>query len=327
MSYASTADATTPETGGASRLGEMVADGLQQENRAALAAGSAPVTNRPGLSAANAVAASPSDRRKSWNPSLSGGAAIASGTKFANVTGQAAAKSLRFAANEVGFEDVTDERPKASRSAGGVVGGLIATTGNLIGAVSPYHAQLGPNPKRPGYTLDRYLLPEMNAKTLKRTAEAVASAAPRPYRRSQSQPGTPGARSPNDGTVMNRMDANASSETQAVSPEGPMTPSMEKHGGGAHAPLHSRKHSGNILHIPGQGFHALKSWKTGQSAVNTPDVGSANGHGGDYFGSAEEDAALAKAEWQRKIKKRNKDKRKKVSVKRRSAACTEVHPY
>lgn len=301
--------ATTPESGGGERLNEMVADGLQDENRAAMAAGSAPVADPQRRPVVGGGTTSPSDRRKSWNPSLATGGALAGGTKFA---GQAAAKSLRFAANEVGIEDMTDERPKASRSAGGVVGGLIATTGNLIGAVSPYHAQLGPNPKRPGYTLDRYLLPEMNAKTLKRTAEAVASAAPRPSRRSQSQPGTPGPRSPSSpGVVMGRPDGNASSETQAV------TPSTEKFGGNGHAngysaPTHTRKHSGNILNIPGHGFHALKTWKTGASAVNTPDVGSANGHGGDYFGSAEEDAALAKAEWQRKIKKRNKDKRKKV---------------
>ncbi|CAO1630014.1 unnamed protein product [Parajaminaea phylloscopi] len=248
-----------------------------------------------------------SDRRKSWNPSLSTEAALASGTKFANRTGTAAAKSLRFVANETGFDDVGEERPRAARSAAGVVGGLIATTGNLIGAVSPYHAQLGPNPKRPGYTLDRYLLPEMNAKTLKRTAEAVASAAPRPTRRSHSQPGTPGARSPG-GPVMYRPEGNVSSDTHAGTPS-------DKYANGKPPPsmAHSRKHSGNILHIPGHGFNALRTWTTGNSNVNTPDPVSAMGQT-DYFGTAEEDAALAKVEWQKKLKKRKQDKRKKEEI-------------
>ncbi|CAO1625358.1 unnamed protein product [Jaminaea pallidilutea] len=299
---------STPEREGGNRLDEMVAEGLRRENAKATAAGAAPVA--PPSGAAGADSRSAYERRKSWNPSLATETARNGGTKIANATGTAAVKSLRFVANETGFEDVGDERPKASRSSAGVIGGLIATTGNLIGAVSPHHAQLGPNPKRPGYTLDRYLLPEMNAKTLKRTREAVASAAPRPSRRSQSQPGTPGPRSPGAESVMTRPDQNASSETQAVTPSEKV--------GTQHKPFpslaHSRKQSGNILNIPGQGFHALKTWTTGASALNTPDPSRGGGQN-DYFGgSAEDDEAVAKAEWQRKLKKRNKDKRKKEEI-------------
>ncbi|KAL4402187.1 pheromone-regulated protein Prm10 [Malassezia pachydermatis] len=96
---------------------------------------------------------------------------------------------MKHVANDVGI-DVMDERPKAARSAAGTIGALVATTGNLIGAVSPLHAQLGPNPRRPGYTLDRYLLPEINEKTLRRTAKIVAEAAPVPKRLREAR--TPG---------------------------------------------------------------------------------------------------------------------------------------
>lgn len=126
-------------------------------------------------------------RRSSVFP---GGAGLAhmAGNNLTSVgyLGQQAIKSV---ANDVGI-DVMDERPKASRSAAGTIGALVATTGNLIGAVSPLHAQLGPNPKRPGYTLDRYLLPEMNEKTLRRTAKIVAEAAPVPKK--MRMPNTPG---------------------------------------------------------------------------------------------------------------------------------------
>lgn len=256
-------------------------------------------------------------RRRSFAPSISSNGNWAKrdfgqdATKFANLTTTAATKTLKAVTTEAGFEDVTDERPKAARSSAGVVGGLIATTGNLIGAVSPYHAQLGPNPKRPGYTLDRYLLPEMNAKTLKRTAEAVAHAAPRPYRRSQSQPGTPGAvRSPTGGmaNVMGRPDQNASSETQAATPNEKYPPPPTAKTGYASS-LMPRKGQGNLLHLPGNTF---KSWTGGHSAMNTPDPGQHGG--GDYFGSAEDDERLAKEEWQKRLKKRSRDKRKKEEI-------------
>lgn len=288
------------------RLRDIMSEGLQEEKEKekALAAGTVPAVSPTGAAAAARRQAQ--DRRKSWNPSISTETALQSGSKFAAKTGTAVAKSWRFVANETGFDDVGEERPRAARSAAGVAGGLIATTGNLIGAVSPYHAQLGPNPKRSGYTLDRYLLPEINAKTLKRTAEAVANAAPRPSRRSQSQPGTPGPRSPTG--IMYRPDGNLSSDTQAVTPS-------EKHANGKPPPsmAHSRKHSSNILQLPGQGFNALRTWTTGHSNINTSDPGIGLGQN-DYFSSAEDDAAIAKAEWQKKLKKRKQDKRKKEEI-------------
>ncbi|KAE8268871.1 hypothetical protein A4X09_0g3470 [Tilletia walkeri] len=119
------------------------------------------------------------------------------------VLSKAASHVAKVAVAETGLESAMDERPKAARNGGGTIGALIATTGNLVGAVSPHLAQLGPNPKRPGFTLDRYLLPEMNAKTLRQTAEIVADASlpPRSWRSvpgtpnmwaSRSAPGTPG---------------------------------------------------------------------------------------------------------------------------------------
>lgn len=299
----STADATsvasTPDREQRNGLHSMVSEGLRAQNVKAAADGSAPVAPPAGAAGANRRPANV--RTKSWAPSSDW---AQNPSKIAAMTSQVGKKTLKVVANEAGFEDVTDERPKASRSSAGVVGGLIATTGNLIGAVSPYHAQLGPNPKRPGYTLDRYLLPELNAKTLKRTAEAVATAAPRPARRSQSQPGTPGIRSPNGGTIMGRKDYNASSETQAATPNEKQ--SKYASGGGLNT-VQSRK--GHILQLPGQAF---QKW-TGHSAVNTPDPG-AHDANGDYFGNAEEDERLAKAEWQKKIKKRTRDKRRKEEI-------------
>ncbi|UZJ54874.1 hypothetical protein CBS101457_004194 [Exobasidium rhododendri] len=254
--------------------------------------------------------------RKGWGPSASPGTwnNLAGGSN--KVVG-ASKKVLTVAAKETGFEDAVDERPKASRSAGGTIGALIATTGNLIGAVSPHHAQLGPNPKRPGYTLDRYLLPEMNAKTLRKTAQIVADAAPRPFR---SQPGTPGYyHSPPSGTAIARKETNDSAETQAV------TPPSE-----AHSPKKvitrpsslynvrtgptSRKSSSvpfSNLHLPTMPSFARTL--TNHSTVNTPDPSDANHIGSDYFGT-ESDEQAQKAEWQRKLRKRAKDKRKKEEI-------------
>lgn len=244
-----------------------------------------------------------------WTSELAGG--IANRSK----------RAVAVAAKETGFdglEDVVDERPKASRSGAGVMGALVATTGNLIGAVSPHHAQIGPNPKRPGYTLDRYLLPEMNAKTLRKTAEIVADAAPRPFRSQPGTPGrysvseTPGAHSPD---VFARKETRDSNETQADTPRS-----------GTHSPIksitrpsslvnvrtgaHSRKGSGPLqshLHLP----HFSRGW-TGQSNVNTPDI---IGHSErpDYF-SSEADEKAQKQEWQRKLRKRAKDKRRKEEI-------------
>ncbi|KAF9448693.1 DUF1212-domain-containing protein [Macrolepiota fuliginosa MF-IS2] len=49
-------------------------------------------------------------------------------------------------------------RPVQSRNAGGVIGSLIASTGNLAGAAAPIHNQLQSSVKRPGYRLSRYSL-------------------------------------------------------------------------------------------------------------------------------------------------------------------------
>lgn len=46
-------------------------------------------------------------------------------------------------------------RPAAARSAAGVFGGLIASTGNISGAAAPAASTLAPSAKRPGYHLSR----------------------------------------------------------------------------------------------------------------------------------------------------------------------------
>lgn len=220
----------------------------------------------------------------------------------------ASKKAVALAANQAGFdtlEEAVEERPKSARSSAGVFGALVATTGNLIGAVSPHHAQIGPNPKRAGYTLDRYLLPEMNAKTLKRTAEIVADAAPKPHFR--SQPPTPGHHSP---SAIIRKETQDSNETQAATPpSGSQTPKKRPASlTNARGIIHSRKNSGtHHLSIPG--IHPLGRL---YSNVNTPDALN-NADRTDYFGS-EVDERLAKQEWQRKLRKRAKDKRKKEEI-------------
>lgn len=286
-------------------LSSLVSTELKRENAMAVSRGSAPVSASP--------------RRKSWAPGTSPGNwtrdISEGGVKIAG----AGKKVLTVAAKDIGFEDAVDERPKASRSGGGTIGGLIATTGNLIGAVSPHHAQLGPNPKRPGFTLDRYLLPEMNAKTLRKTAQIVADAAPRPYR---SQPGTPGHHSPQSTTNIARKETNDSAETQAATPQsGTYSPKKVATRPSSiinvRSNLHSRKNSGHPghpghLHLPQ--LPAFARSLTGHSNVNTPDVlTSGEQHGGDYFGT-EVDEKAQKIEWQRKLKKRAKDKRKKEEI-------------
>ncbi|KAJ7607787.1 hypothetical protein DFH06DRAFT_1018404 [Mycena polygramma] len=46
--------------------------------------------------------------------------------------------------------------PHKPRNGGGVLGALIASTGNISGAAAPVPSQLAPNIKRPGYHLSRY---------------------------------------------------------------------------------------------------------------------------------------------------------------------------
>ncbi|KAL0564685.1 pheromone-regulated protein prm10 [Marasmius crinis-equi] len=47
-------------------------------------------------------------------------------------------------------------RPAKARGAGGVIGPLIASTGNIAGAAAPTNSRLAPTLKRPGYHLSRY---------------------------------------------------------------------------------------------------------------------------------------------------------------------------
>ncbi|KAK4689555.1 hypothetical protein P7C73_g572, partial [Tremellales sp. Uapishka_1] len=54
------------------------------------------------------------------------------------------------------------DRPKAARNGAGVIGALIQGTGHLYGAAAPTASTLVPAAGRPGYTLSRYSLPDVN---------------------------------------------------------------------------------------------------------------------------------------------------------------------
>lgn len=224
-----------------------------------------------------------------------------SSSKFLYHGGQ---KVIKGVANEAGI-DVMDERPKAARSSAGVFGALIATTGNLIGAVSPNQAQLGPNPQRPGYTLDRYLLPEMNAKTLRRTQKIIAESGPLVSR--SGARGSDRFSPPKGPKVSGESDpffAGSPSEGKTISPDAKA---------GAATPISSRPISRAETHaegvatgVKGTGKNLMARSLKAIPGVRTPDVFA--GRGGDYFGSDSE--ARAKAEWQRKLKKRQKQRKK-----------------
>lgn len=201
-------------------------------------------------------------------------------------------------ATDVGI-DVMDERPKAARSAAGTIGALIATTGNLVGAVSPLHAQLGPNPNRPGYTLDRYLLPEMDEKTLRRTAKIVAEAAPVPKK--LKVPQTPGGHpllTPNTLARVSQSDPNFNpyfgKASDARSTAGQSQISSKR------AADFAKQSGATISHAGKQLLH-LKRAPT-----------SASEDGADYFTRMNPEE-VAKKEWQRKLRRR-KAKSKKQEI-------------
>lgn len=190
----------------------------------------------------------------------------------------------------------------------------------------------------------------MDAKTLRRTAQIVADAAPRRYNRSgRSTPNGIGSRSPLSGAPGVMAQNNDSSETQA----GPGSP--VKGGSGSQSPVHPNANrrpssimlgSGNYskrsgtantdlsqpvtpggkkghgrkasavashLHLPGMGALS-RTWTGGTSQVNTPEAMEGN----DYFASHSNDpdweAKMARQEWQRKLKKRRQEKKKKEEI-------------
>ncbi|KAL5480596.1 PRM10_1 [Sanghuangporus weigelae] len=56
-----------------------------------------------------------------------------------------------------------DSLPSGARSGAGVFGSLIASTGNLTGVAAPAASRIGPNPKKPGFHLNRYSWSEEGA--------------------------------------------------------------------------------------------------------------------------------------------------------------------
>lgn len=195
---------------------------------------------------------------------------------------------VKNVAADVGLD--MDERPKAARSGAGTIGALIATSGNLIGAVSPLHAQLGPNPSRPGFTLDRYLLPDMNEKTLRRTAKIVAEAAPVPKK---MRTGIPGAAplTPNSFAAYVQQGSNSN-------PYFPSTDSKSLGGGSA---VSSVKKTGHAI------GHA------GKSLLNRKwPPSSASEEGPNYMKNVDPEQ-VAKQEWKKKLRRR-KAKSKKQEI-------------
>lgn len=239
-------------------------------------------------------------------------------TGLTNV-GTVSQKFVKGVAAEAGI-DVMDERPKAARSSAGTIGALIATTGNMIGAVSPSHAQLGPCPTRPGYTLDRYLLPEMNEKTLRRTAKIVRDAAPVPKSMRDSRlsglqtpgPRTPGMWTPSGvstqaGDDFNPYFAGASSNEKSGAPSvvSSANPKSSKLGSEV------LSNATNRMSYIGQ---AGKNMLRGSSRPMPSNTGSGSvNERGDYFGDAATQEQIAKREWQRKLRKR-KARNKKQEI-------------
>ncbi|KAI3617343.1 hypothetical protein CBS9595_003252 [Malassezia furfur] len=220
--------------------------------------------------------------------------------------GNVGQKIVKGVAAEAGLD--IDERPKAARSAAGTIGALIATTGNLIGAVSPNHAQLGPNPKRPGYTLDRYLLPEMNEKTLRRTAKIVRDAAPVPKSlRDARTPGpqTPGVHTPGVWTP-GGLSSKGGSENYnpyfaaADVSEKTAAPSVVSSTKKSKIGAEMANASNRMSYLGNAGRNMFKG-----SFRPMPTSSSETGpdrH--DYFGDAATQEQIAKREWQRKLRKR-----------------------
>lgn len=215
-------------------------------------------------------------------------------------------KIVKGVAAEAGLD--MDERPKAARSAAGTIGALIATTGNLIGAVSPNHAQLGPNPKRPGYTLDRYLLPEMNEKTLRRTAKIVRDAAPVPKSMRDARtpgPQTPGVHTPGVWTP-GGLSGKAGSEN--FNPYFAAADVSEK--SGAPSMVSSTKKSkigtemSNASHRMSYLGHAGKNMLKGSFRPMPTSNSESGADRQDYLGEAATQEEIAKREWQRKLRKR-----------------------
>ncbi|KAJ6632256.1 hypothetical protein B0H10DRAFT_9933 [Mycena sp. CBHHK59/15] len=72
--------------------------------------------------------------------------------------------------------------PHKQRNGGGVLGSLIASTGNISGAAAPVASQLAPNIKRPGYHLSRYEVedevPEAPTKAAERPKSMLATSYP-----------------------------------------------------------------------------------------------------------------------------------------------------
>lgn len=79
------------------------------------------------------------------------------------------------------FHNHFNDRPKASRSAGGTIGGLVASTGAMAAPLAPDRAANVINPRRPGVVFDKYHLDEP---TVRPTRRSVAS-------ETKSLPGTP----------------------------------------------------------------------------------------------------------------------------------------
>lgn len=219
------------------------------------------------------------------------------GTNLGRV-GNRSKAMVNTVATDVGI-DVMDERPKAARSSAGTIGALIATTGNLVGAVSPLHAQLGPNPNRPGYTLDRYLLPEMDEKTLRRTAKIVADAAPVPKK--LRQPQTPGGNpllTPNTLARVNQSDPNFNPYFGKVSDARSVAGQSQA---SSRRATEFAKYSGATISNAGKQLLHLKRPPT-----------SASEDGIDYFAKMNPEE-VAKKEWQRKLRRR-KAKSKKQEI-------------
>ncbi|KAH8814628.1 DUF1212-domain-containing protein [Flagelloscypha sp. PMI_526] len=172
------------------------------------------------------------------------------------------------------------KRPIQARNAGGVVGSLIASSGNISGAAAPAPSQVQPNVKRPGFHLSRY-----SHDNLQELVKAKSTAPP-PMSRPKSMQFEPGHLA--SGTSPESGDTSPTSST----PSRPATPKWKPN-------------------------FTLKDFPSGMtklaSAVSTP-ASELGKEAGDYFTGFFSEKPEKKKETAEERKKRKNKKRREAEI-------------
>ncbi|KAG8764177.1 hypothetical protein FRC12_008242 [Ceratobasidium sp. 428] len=226
-------------------------------------------------SAAPALVPGPSDSSSSPTPNVSG-------------TGTTPSPSAAFSLS-LPKALKPSHRPAAARSAAGVFGGLIASTGNIAGAAAPAASTLGPEAKRPGYHLSRYSAeetPRAKHKTkLARTTSSSGATSPHSTSGGITPPHPPFATS-DGGVTPLRIDTAAigggHTRSQSTSdlttsntvinsgaPLGLVNTTSTRTGGGPGTS--SKRHSMTLGSLPLPGWATPGSWTPGRTTPGTDE--------------------------------------------------------